>query len=78
MQDNGIGIPPEYHKYIFQLFKRLHGRKESGDGSGVGLAITQKAVMRQGGRIWIESDEDKGSTFYFTLAPEPADDRDER
>jgi light-regulated signal transduction histidine kinase (bacteriophytochrome) len=57
VQDNGIGIPPEYHKYIFQLFKRLHGRKESGDGSGVGLAITQKAVMRQGGRIWIESGE---------------------
>ena len=78
VQDNGIGIPPEYHKYIFQLFKRLHGRKESGDGSGVGLAITQKAVMRQGGRIWIESEEGKGSTFYFTLAPEPADDRDER
>jgi len=75
VQDNGIGIPPEFHEYIFQPFKRLHGNKEFGGGSSIGLAITQKAVTQQGGHIWIESEQDKGSTFSFTLAPEQADER---
>ncbi len=74
VQDNGIGILPEFYEYIFQPFKRLHGQKEFGGGTGVGLAITHKAVTRQGGRIWVESALGKGSTFYFTLTPERADE----
>lgn len=75
VQDNGISISPEFHEYIFQPFKRLHGQKEFGGGSGVGLAITQKAIMRQGGRIWIESGEGKGSRFCFTLTPDRSEER---
>ena len=73
VQDNGIGISPEFHKYIFQPFKRLHGHKDFGGGSGIGLAITQKAIARQGGRIWVESAEDQGARFCFTLSPERID-----
>ncbi|MEO7145223.1 MAG: ATP-binding protein, partial [Bryobacteraceae bacterium] len=63
--DNGMGIAPEYHKTIFGVFKRLHGK--SIPGTGIGLAICQRVVERYGGRIWIESQLDQGSTFYFTL-----------
>jgi len=63
--DNGIGIDAEYHQQIFAAFKRLHARTVS--GTGLGLAICQRAVERYGGRIWVESDDGKGSTFHFTL-----------
>jgi PAS domain S-box-containing protein len=63
--DNGIGIPPEHHQKIFGAFKRLHGKEIP--GTGLGLAICQRVIDRYGGQIWVESQVDKGTTFYCTL-----------
>jgi PAS domain S-box-containing protein len=65
VSDNGPGIAPQYHSVIFEPFKRLHGADRP--GSGIGLAFCRKFIEREGGKIWVESEEGKGATFRFTL-----------
>ncbi|MFL9983324.1 sensor histidine kinase [Paraburkholderia sediminicola] len=70
VRDNGLGIPAAYMSKVFRAFQRLHGDVANGDG--IGLAVVRRMVERHGGRVWVESAEGAGSTFFVVLPEQPA------
>jgi PAS domain S-box-containing protein len=69
VKDNGMGVAPEHHERIFGLFNKLDAQSE---GTGVGLALVKRIIEFHGGRVWVEGDAGKGSTFLFTLPARPS------
>ncbi|MCB1757313.1 MAG: PAS domain S-box protein [Gammaproteobacteria bacterium] len=70
VRDNGIGIEEEYIDQIFTIFRRLHNKDEY-SGTGIGLSVCKRIIDILGGKLWVESEKDQGSTFYFTI-PKPS------
>jgi signal transduction histidine kinase len=66
VKDNGIGVDPENHRKIFELFHRV-GEVEDKEGTGLGLAIVERIVKSHGGKVWIKSKKGSGAAVYFTL-----------
>ncbi|HQR94387.1 MAG TPA: ATP-binding protein, partial [Sediminibacterium sp.] len=74
-KDNGIGINSKYYDKIFEIFQRLHN-KNTYSGTGIGLSVVKKTIESLGGKIWVESEEGLGSTFYFTVPKDYAEHQD--
>jgi signal transduction histidine kinase len=70
VRDNGLGIAAGSMSKVFRAFQRLHG--EVAEGDGIGLALVRRSVERHGGRVWVESAEGAGSTFFVVLPEQPA------
>jgi signal transduction histidine kinase len=66
VKDNGIGIAPESHRKIFEMFRRLK-EKENEEGTGLGLSIVKRIIDHHGGKVWVESEKGQGATFRFTI-----------
>ena len=74
IKDNGVGIPEEYHEKIFQIFQSIGNQERS---TGIGLSIVKKIIDRYSGKVWLESEIGEGTTFYFTLAKNPKNHKNE-